>query len=367
MKKSLLALAALTALAGTAAAQSSVTLAGRVDLSLRSVSAGGKSQQQMGSDGLQSSNITFRGIEDLGGGLRAGFWLEGGLDASVGNAGGANGNYNANATGTGALAAAPGAFFNRRATASLIGKFGEVRLGRDLTPSFMNYTSFDPFGTNGVASATAMVETGSPLGTGAQTFVRSNNTIHYFLPGGLGGLYGHAAVAAFDGGAAGAANGLPVGNAYRAVRLGYAAGPLNVSFATGKTTNGTGGADFTHNGFGGSFQMGPARLMAQYNKMSGTIGGRGTTNWLIGGVMTMGATDFRASYIKVDGKGDTGWNKDGTLLGLGAIHNLSKRTALYGTWSRISNSGNGAFSHPGVPSAVAGKSTAYEAGVRHNF
>jgi predicted porin len=152
------------------------------------------------------------------------------------------------------------------------------------------------------------------------------------------------------------------------VRLGYAAGPLNVSVATGKTTNGTGGADYTHNGFGGSFAMGAARVMAQYNKMSGTIGGRGATNWLIGGAVTMGATDFRASYQKTDGKGDTGWNKDATQIAAGAIHNLSKRTALYGTFSRISNSNNGAFSHSGQRPAVAGgKSTAYEAGVRHNF
>ena len=364
MKKSLIALAALTAVAGTASAQSSVTLSGRVDLSLRSVSAGGVSQKQMGSDGLQSSNLAFRGVEDLGGGLRAGFWLEAGLDASVGNAGAGNGNYNASATNTGAAAAGPGAFFNRRATASLIGNFGEIRLGRDLTPTFMTFTSFDPFGTNGAGSATNLIEGANPLGTGAQTFVRSNNTVNYFLPGGLGGLYGHLAVAAFDGTAAG----LPGGNAYRAVRLGYAAGPLNVSFSTGKTTNGTGGADYTHNGFGGSFAMGAARVMAQYNKMSGTIGGRGATNWLIGGVVTMGATDFRASYHKTDGKGDTGWNKDATQIAAGAIHHLSKRTALYGTFSRISNSNNGAFSHVAtVPSRAAGKSTAYEAGVRHNF
>src|SRR3954466_15464328 len=76
MKKSLLALAVLGAFAGAASAQSSVTLFGVVDLSANQIKNGGASTQTLQSNQLNSNRLGFRGIEDLGGGLKAGFWLE---------------------------------------------------------------------------------------------------------------------------------------------------------------------------------------------------------------------------------------------------------------------------------------------------
>src|SRR5258708_34925091 len=49
----------------------------------------------------------------------------------------------ANDTGGGALN------FGRRATISLSGRLGELRMGRDHTPSFLNDWAFDPFTVNG--------------------------------------------------------------------------------------------------------------------------------------------------------------------------------------------------------------------------
>ncbi|MCK7499946.1 MAG: porin [Comamonadaceae bacterium] len=81
MKKSLLALAALTAFAGAASAQSSVTLFGVVDLSARApnTTTARPATRNWLNDGNASSRLGFRGVEDLGGGLKAGFWLEGRL------------------------------------------------------------------------------------------------------------------------------------------------------------------------------------------------------------------------------------------------------------------------------------------------
>lgn len=368
MKKSLLALAALTAFAGAASAQSSVTLFGVVDLAARQVSAGGRSMSQLVPDGYNSNRLGFRGIEDLGGGLRAGFWLEAGMDPSIGTAGGGNGNYAANAAGTGASGATPGAFFNRRSTVSLIGGFGEVRLGRDYTPSFWNTTVFDPFGTNGLGSFLTVVDT---LGSGAQTVVRANNTIGYFLPGGLGGLYGQVMIAAFDGSAAAA---LPAGNAHKSFRIGYAAGPLNVAYSWGKTTNGTGfsssngGADFTHTNLAGMYDLKVVKVMGQLNNTSANIAGRKQRVTLLGVSAPMGATELRASYIKADGAGAAAAdNKDASQISLGFVQNMSKRTALYGTYSRISNSGAATYTLGPVASTVGGKATGYEVGVRHSF
>ena len=102
MKKSLLALAVLGAFAGAASAQSSVTLYGLIDMGVARINEGtsngvlngapakpGVNTVQQGA----SSRLGFRGVEDLGGGLKAGFWLEGAVanDTGAGNGGGAAG------------------------------------------------------------------------------------------------------------------------------------------------------------------------------------------------------------------------------------------------------------------------------------
>jgi predicted porin len=87
MKKSLFAIAAVTAFAGAAQAQSSVTVYGLVDYGY-----GGASQRQayngtvtkiqnsgFGGSGESTSRLGFRGTEDLGGGLNAFFTIEAAL------------------------------------------------------------------------------------------------------------------------------------------------------------------------------------------------------------------------------------------------------------------------------------------------
>ena len=149
MKKSVLALAVLGTFAGVASAQSSVTMFGVVDLNVMSVDNDDRTYS-MGTDGMSSSRLGFRGVEDLGGGLKASFWLEMGLATDTGR--------NASIWGNGRLkhwARNDNAlFFNRRSTVSLSNQWGELRLGRDYTPTFWSWTVFDPFGTNGVGSAT---------------------------------------------------------------------------------------------------------------------------------------------------------------------------------------------------------------------
>jgi len=98
MKKSLLALAAMSAFAGAAQAQSSVTVYGLLDAGLGSsvlkeqtatvttvtstqgsnpgTNGSGVAGSQLGSGAMASSRLGFRGVEDLGGGLSANFNLE---------------------------------------------------------------------------------------------------------------------------------------------------------------------------------------------------------------------------------------------------------------------------------------------------
>lgn len=87
MKKSLIALAALAATG--AFAQSSVTAFGLVDIGYGTHKTTGPSAASIKSSGVMDganagSRIGFRGAEDLGGGLRAEFWVEQGISPTNG-------------------------------------------------------------------------------------------------------------------------------------------------------------------------------------------------------------------------------------------------------------------------------------------
>ena len=344
MKKSLLALAVLGAFAGVASAQSSVTLFGIVDVSVANISnknaAGTKvTTQQMISGGLNTSRLGFRGVEDLGGGLKAGFWIEGELQPDTGTPAGQT--------------------WQRRSTVSLLGNFGEVRLGRDYTPSYWNLTRFDPFGTNGVGS---LLNVTTVLGSGATTLVRASNSVGYFLPSGIGGLYGQAQVAAGEGADT---------NKYAGGRIGYAAGPFDIAASYGQT----GDVDkFKQAGIGGAFSFGPAKLTAQY--VQSKFLARKQNLWQIGTVVALGQGELHAAYDRSDMKGPSLANggtagftdaDDANQVAVGYVYNLSKRTAFYGTASRIKNKSASAFLVAGPGSATGGTSTGVQAGVRHSF
>ncbi|MDO8905457.1 porin [Hydrogenophaga sp.] len=336
MKKTLIALAAVAA-TGAAFAQSSVTLFGVVDLNVRSVKQGGESLTSMSQDGIASSRLGFRGVEDLGGGMKAGFWLEAGLNPDTGTPNGLQ--------------------FQRRSTVSLMGNFGEVRLGRDYTPTFWNHTVYDPFGTNGVGSS---VNTLSVLGSGATTLVRANNSIGYFLPnfGGFSGQFMYALKEAKT------AN---TPNEYTGIRLTYAAGPLSVALATATEGSSVETDSFKRTNVGASYDFGVAKPMAQYT--IGKFGAREVKHLMVGVVAPVGPGNIKASYTRSDYNPAAG-NGDANQIAVGYDYNLSKRTAVYGTYSRLTNK-NGGSSFGLAPNAAAqtanGKSTGIEFGVRHTF
>lgn len=344
MKKSLLALAALTAFAGVASAQSSVTAFGIVDLAARNVKNGNAgSIKSLSSGGQLTSRIGFRGVEDLGGGMRAGFWLESELAPDTGAGGSAVSGTNV--------------FWARRATVSLMGGFGELRLGRDLNVSYTSFGAFDPFGYTGVASVANL--RGGFLGQGgATTAVRSSNTVTYYLPA-MGGLYGAAMVGAGEGNS----------NKYMGARLGYAAGPLNISFATGKTYRAfTMVDDLTSTNLGASFNFGFATIGGAYEKSSySTLDSKLATAYT---TIPMGKGVLKAQYSKSGGAA----NFAAKQFGVGYVYNMSKRTSLYTNYGSINNDGNaasgGAFTSSGSGPAGMRRgetSTGYDFGIRHDF
>lgn len=382
MKKSLIALAVLAA-AGAASAQSSVTLFGIVDATIaygRASGTGNASVTRLTNSGYNSSRIGFRGTEDLGGGMSASFWLEGALGNDDGTAGqriptGNQAAINAPADGAGLT-------FNRRSTVSLAGGWGELRLGRDYTPSFWNLTVFDPFGTNGVGTTLTLNGSASGLGiggaAGANTFVpvgsrnvlvRASNDIGYFLPATLGGFYGQVNYwlgENVQNGAATEDDGTGWGG-----RIGYGAGPFNVALAYARTNYAAAtGGDFRTWNIGGQWDFGMARVMGQYTRdtrdaAGGDIDGNG---WLIGALVPVGAGEIRASYSTYEIDFGPGADPRARQIALGYVHNLSKRTAVYATVARVRNSNGAAVALNSSTLGVGGSSsTGFDLGIRHSF
>ena len=341
MKKSLLALAVLGAFTGAAYAQSSVTIFGIVDQSVNYVKNGTtKATTSMQSNQLNSNRLGFRGVEDMGGGLKAGFWLE----APMANENGQ----------------ASGLTFVRRSTVSLMGNFGELRLGRDYTASFWNTVFDDVNGANGMGQFLNVGAAGN-LGSGASTTVRANNVVGYFLPGGLGGFYGQAQVALSQGND---------NNKYYGGRLGYGAGPMDVNIAFGQTK--TALADFKTFNMGGSYDFGMAKLYAVYNQNK--FGGAKHDSYSLSVGVPVGPGQFRAAYAhsKATGVNPYGTSYDGQkadLVSVEYVYDLSKRTSVYTTYAHIKNSGGAAYSVlPGtIGSALNDKSDGFNVGIRHSF
>ncbi|OJV65801.1 MAG: porin [Burkholderiales bacterium 64-34] len=350
MKKSLIALAVLAA-SGAAMAQSSVTLFGIVDATYAYGSGSVANKSQLTNSGYNSSRLGFRGVEDLGGGMSASFWLE----AGVNNDNGSGGTTSTNNQGASGVTGGGGLTFNRRSTVSLNGGFGEVRLGRDYTPQFWNLTVFDPFGTVGVGATQTL---NSSLG--GPTTVRASNSIGYFLPGNLGGFYGQAQYYMGEN-LSNAAN-KKDGNGL-ALRAGYANGPINVALAFSDTKFLSGNIKAVN--LGGQYDLGVAKIMAHYNQ-DDVKGGAEGKGFLIGGLVPVGAGEIRLAYstYKID---QVGADPRSNKIALGYVHNLSKRTALYATYARVSNKNGAAQSLNGAVTAAGDNSNGYDFGIKHSF
>jgi len=385
MKKSLIALAVLAA-AGAASAQSSVTLFGIVDATIQRVDnkgAGGGSVTRLHNSGESSSRLGFRGTEDLGGGMSGSFWLEAGLNNDDGT--GQTLSTNNQFAGTGSLPIGggeagrnaraqngTGLVFNRRATVSVAGGFGEIRLGRDYTPQFWNLTVFDPYGTVGVGTNQML----SSIITGV-TSVRASNTVGYFLPGNLGGFYGQAQIYRGENSSTAANSGDGNGSA---IRLGYSAGPVNIAIASGRTSYtlvaapaaGQSPGSTRQNNIGASWNFGVATIMGLASRdsadaVTGNLTGRG---YLGAVTVPVGPGLIKLSYSQYTTDVPVGTDPRAKKLALGYVHNLSKRTAIYTTFAKVSNndtSNASVFTGAAAAGALGASSTGYDLGIRHSF
>lgn len=352
IKKTLIALGALSVTA-CAIAQSNITLFGVVDSSVARIKTDTASNTGLASGGLASSRLGFRGVEDLGGGLAAGFWLEAGLSVDNGNSSGFS--------------------FDRRSTVSLSSSsLGEVRIGRDKSPAYLNIETFDPFADIGVGGyyasnmlGNATAAAGTPEGSAPK---RASNSVQYVLPK-LGGFYGQV-MYAFGEQLDNVPNDRLRNSA--ALRFGYAEGPLNVAFGHGQIRGGTTvtGVDYKSTNLGASYDLGLVKPMFLF--ASERSSGRRIDMYGIGATVPFGSGELRATLSTFNRKDAD--DADSKKFALGYGYNLSRRTQIYGSISRVNNDASAtrglavSSSSLANPSVRAGSSvTGYELGLRHSF
>jgi len=338
MKKTLVALAALAAT--SAFAQSSVTLYGQFDAGVYSLSDVGtaKKSATVYGDGATFSNILgFRGTEDLGGGLKAGFDFQ--TDVQTNN-GGLNNS----------------GLFRRQANGNIEGDFGQIKLGLTTNPIIATNAFLMPVSGNSVSTATS-----SAMGY-ADFYTK--NAVTYTSPA-IMGLVAQVQK--------GMSNNLDSGSAggVTAWSLNYTNGPLairaaaqdrkegGVSSSSNASTSAIGTANtagFNKKGsiMGASYAIGPVTVAAASLKTENATALAGARTERKGNQMgvgyTTGAWTLGGSITKAE---------DSKLTNLQARYALSKRTNVIGTYGIADNSSKGlvnfaplAFNTGTAPAAI---------------
>ena len=335
MKKSLLALAVLGAFASVASAQSSVTMYGRVDLSVGKNSAprpadfanpanpagynaalalAASKVMQNGS----GSRLGMRGNEDLGGGMAAFFNIEHRFNADTG------------------AVSDPARFWTGRSIVGLSGGFGRVSLGHEYTTAFLGSQLInDPWGWDTVVASTGTAGI-TALGIGK---VRNDSALTY-----------NFAAAGFSFGAQIAEATDAINNFQKRpmnVSAGYAAGPVALNMGY-ELTGAQAAAKEKLLSLGGTFNMGVVKLGAAYMKGT-TFANVSRKGYLVTAAAPMGQGEFRAAI----GKRRVGNVDDINLVAVGYHYALSKRTTVYADFANNNK--------------LATQKTAYDFGLKHNF
>jgi predicted porin len=364
MKRTLAALAALGSCA--AFAQSGVTLYGIVDVGYTHGSGDIASFKGITSGRNASSRIGFRGVEDLGGGLKAGFTLEADIGADSGA--GVTTPLPGFASTDNKTPAANGSLqFNRVATVSLSGDWGEVTAGRNYTPTFLLDFAYDPFLQNGVGFS---LITGTSLfysAAGSVNHLRASNLVTYTSPR-VGGFQGVLAWAPSE-----TPSNAPKEGGYTGLKLGYTAGALSADVAWARTKL-VSTDDIKTASIGASYNFGTVKPMFELSQDKlGPAGANGKkTGWLLGATVPIGPGELRASVAGVKRTSDTAPDMEVRQLAVGYLYLLSKRTALYVTLSQVRNDGyrNSPVTGYAAGNAVSspnGRVNAQDIGIRHAF
>lgn len=359
MNKKIIAAAVLAVCAGSAAAQSAVTIYGIVDAGLVRESGGTANYTKLTSGVGSASRIGFRGTEDLGGGMSALFVLETGTKIDTGEVDTA------------------GTIFNRQALVGLKSNAGTLTLGRQYTPWHQALAQVgDPFGTGYAGSSKNQFPDSG-------TNVRTSNTVMYTMPV----ISGISADLAYSVGEQAGSNsaGRQFGGS-----IGYSAGPLNVRLGYNNKNSdvapNTGVVAVsrdvgTNTLLAANYDFGVLKAYFAYGVDKGfNSAPLGNANNPFGGVKPTASTDgneillglsapvgtgtLMASVMRKDDK--TAFNQDASAWGIGYLQPLSKRTNLYTAYGKIKNKNGAGYTVANNTESGTGD-RAFNLGVRHTF
>ncbi len=321
MKRSLFIAAVSTLTAGSALAQSNVTIYGRLNETVEREKVAGTSRTVVNDN---ASRLGFKGSEDLGGGLKANFLIEHRFRPDTGTA--------------------AGDFWSGDSWVGLSSNYGEIRLGRMISAAYFataDYVSNHNHDTG--SSSDALYNLGfqswytkNKIAYKTPTFAGANVEIQY-------GLRESGVAPASDRNS----NGFDVA-------VNYGIGDLAL------------GLGFTKDGedrqvaVRGLYTIGAFTLGGYYQRTDfGDIyatGGKANI-FRLSGMYTLGASEFHAN-AGLAGKRDGIADSDAQQFTLGYNYNLSKRTKVYTYFTKIN------------AEAATGYVADYSSlalGVRHNF
>lgn len=366
MQKKLIALAVAGLMTAPAFAQSNVTIYGIVDAGYSwrgdNVASGVGNRSAIDSGQSAGSRLGFRGTEDLGNGLKAGFVLEQGIAVDTGTS------------------TQGGRTFGRQSFVTLGGNFGTVALGRQYSPHHLIGAATDPFGKGTVGEFNNVYK----------SEVRLDNLAAYVSPnwGGFSFVIGYTQNALAD---ESIENESSAGDARAwAFAPQYKNGPLAVAFNAHEVKLKSNGINAALDGdkirvydLFGSYDFGVVKLAGAYGvrrvdsidfSPDGVTGGEDSKQWMLGVTVPVGAAgSVRASYTRRTTEVAAGGSDaKSSQWAIGYEHALSKRTSLYAAYSDINN--NGAAERAGLIAEVGdaantgkGYQRGLSTGIRHTF
>lgn len=326
MKRTLL-LAALAATAATSAfAQSSVTIYGRLNMTVENEKRGDNDATNLNNN---ASRIGFRGVEDLGGGLAAFFEIEHGFNPDTGTSTSGNQFW------------ARSSFVGLRSNA-----FGQLRLG--------NMTSEAYYATADYVSMHNH-DTGTSEDKLYDYLSQNTDKISYKTPSFAGNTIEVAATTRDAGAGARtydvAYNGdfgpLHLGAGYQDVKDGPSAFAIRALYELGAFT------------FGGYYQYTMGELFAGAPSDSAE-----RNAFRLSGMYATGPSEFHLNFGWADDRGDVA-DSGAMQWTLGYNYNLSKRTKLYTYYTEVKNDSAGDYFLGTAPVGTDYRS--FAVGIRHNF
>ena len=387
MKKLLIATAALAMVAGTAHAQSTVTVYGKLDAGYsdrraESISGAKATTSGVAFNAHETSRFGLRGSEDLGSGLKANFVIETQL-----------GDDNANKTGAlqGANPVADEALGGRALWVGVSGNnFGEVRVGHQNAFSKDYVAGFSSSGGSNVIGDPTMAAGRAVEKTSRLGLLDSRYTAVSFASPSFSGFKVKAMVVAEKGDTddTTAANSDQTGSEFA---VEFNQGPLAAAASYGKYSVAGKPSNSTYNysysrtvadGIAGtqsadktkytlstanlSYDAGVAKVFLKYGTVDAKVDGGsaavtdGKASTTVAGVrVPFGSTTFLANYAMGDYEPVTGSTKfDDSGYQVGLEHALSKRTKVYAIYGATESD---------ISSSTKEKDTQFAFGLIHNF